>query len=106
MIEYPTYHGWSGIPGSGPRPLAPRMPRRRRRALRRIERDLVASDPRLARLSCFFTQLTANERMPAAEKIGRWPARVLVRFVGRARKARRHAPTPDGGCRGKRLGTE
>jgi hypothetical protein len=106
VIEYPTYHGWSGVPDSGPRPLVPRMPRRRRRALRRIERDLVASDPRLARLSCFFTQLTANERMPAAEKIGRWPARVLVRFVGRARKARRHAPTPDGGCRGKRLGTE
>lgn len=56
------------------------MPRRRRRVLRRIEQDLVTSDPHLTRLSSFFTKLTENEKMPVTEKVvgglaARWQGR-------------------------------
>jgi hypothetical protein len=78
------------------------MPRYRRRALRGIERDLVISDPALARLFSFFTRLAENEKMPIAEKVSRWPARWFAgagRRVARLRK-RGQVTTPDGGCPG------
>jgi hypothetical protein len=60
------------------------MPRRGRRALRRIERDLVRSDPRLARLSSFFTQLAEKEGMPGTEIVSSWPDRLFARMGRRA----------------------
>jgi hypothetical protein len=63
------------------------MPRRRRRALRRIEQSLITSDPRLARLSAFFIELAENEKMPVVEKVSRWPARLFASSARRAMKA-------------------
>jgi len=45
----------------------------RRRALRAIERDLAASDARLARLFSFFGLLHRAEKMPRTEKLRRRP---------------------------------
>lgn len=89
MIGYPRFNDWSGVTGSGAYKRVPRMPRRRRRALRRIEQGLVTSDPHLARLSAFFIQLAENEKMPIVEKVSRWPAWLLAsvdRPVARVRR--------------------
>jgi hypothetical protein len=44
------------------------------RALDRIERTLLADDPRLGSLFAVFTRLTRHEAMPATEQVraGRW----------------------------------
>jgi hypothetical protein len=44
------------------------------RALDRIERTLLADDPRLGSLFAVFTRLTRQEAMPATEQVraGRW----------------------------------
>ena len=99
MIGYPIFNSWSATPGSGAHPQIPRKPRYRRRALRGIERDLVVSDPALARLFAFFTRLAENETMPIAEKVSRWPARWFAGAGGRVARLRKRsqATTPDGG---------
>lgn len=99
MIGYPTFNGWSGAPGYGPYSPVPRMPRRRRRALRRIERDLVASDPHLARLSSFLIYLAETEGMPVTERISRWPGGLAARVGRRAARLRRRVARFRGGVR-------
>jgi hypothetical protein len=46
-----------------------RLPRFRRQALNRIERALVAEDPRLNLLFAFFAGLTQEEAIPATEQV-------------------------------------
>ena len=50
------------------------LPARQRRALDRIERALLAGDPRFGSLFAVFTRLTWHEAMPGIElvKPGRW----------------------------------
>ncbi len=54
----------------------------RGRALRRIERDLTSSDPRLNMLFSLFTRLAMDEKMPRVETVG--PLRRLARLGLRA----------------------
>jgi hypothetical protein len=54
----------------------------RQRVLRKMERDLAASDPRLMALFSSFTLLAQDEEMPWAEKIVAWPLRILGRLRG------------------------
>lgn len=50
------------------------LPARQRRALDRIEKTLLAGDPRFSGLFAVFTRLTWHEAMPGIEllKPGRW----------------------------------
>jgi hypothetical protein len=69
-------------------------PRRiRRRALRGIERDLAASDPRLDELFLLFAGLARVAKIPAVEKIRTTPLRLLARL---GPQADRHRPGKDG----------
>ena len=61
----------------------------RRRALREIERDLAASDPRLDELFLSFTRQARGEKIPGAEKIRTMPLRLLARL---GPQADRHQP--------------
>ena len=60
----------------------------RRRALRDIERDLAACDPRLDELFWLFTRLARGAKIPAAEKIRTAPLRLLTRLGPRADRHR------------------
>jgi hypothetical protein len=51
----------------------------RRRALREIEQNLAASDPHLNELLLWFTAQARGEKIPATEKVRRWPVRLLTR---------------------------
>ena len=59
------------------------------RALRRIERDLVRSDPRLSALFMELTGLGRDKEMPVTEQIPTGPHWLPVRLGRRAR-------SPDG----------
>jgi hypothetical protein len=65
----------------------------RRRALRGIERDLAASDPRLDELFLLFTGLASGAKIPGAEKIRTMPFRLLARL---GPQADRHRAGEDG----------
>lgn len=65
----------------------------RKRALRDIERDLAACDPRLDELFWLFTRLARGAKIPAAEKIRTAPLRLLARL---GPQADRHQAGPDG----------
>jgi hypothetical protein len=56
-----------------------------RRKLRRMERALVRTDPRLEALYSMFTRLGTRESMPPPERVRTWK-------FGRAARARRTAP--------------
>ena len=56
-----------------------------RRALRRIERDLVRSDPRLNALSTELTGLGGDKEMPVTEQISTGPHWLPARLGRRAR---------------------
>ena len=60
-----------------------------RRALRRIERDLVRSDPRLNAVFMALTGLGRDKEMPVTEQIPTGPHWLPVRLGRRAR-------SPDG----------
>jgi hypothetical protein len=69
-------------------------PRRiRRRALRGIERDLAASDPRLDELFLLFAGLARGAKILASEKIRTTPRRLLARL---GPQADRHRTGEDG----------
>ena len=55
------------------------LSRRRLRTLRDIEQDLAASDPGLSEFFLSFTALTDGVEMPQAERVARWPFRMLGR---------------------------
>jgi hypothetical protein len=61
----------------------------RRRAIREIERDLAASDPRLDELFLSFTRLARGQKIPGGEKIRTMPLRLLARL---GPQADRHQP--------------
>jgi hypothetical protein len=61
------------------------LPIGERRKLRRMERALVRTDPRLEALYSMFTRLGTRESMPRLERVRTW------RFP-RAARARRAAP--------------
>jgi hypothetical protein len=52
----------------------------RSRALHRIERHLVASDPYLDGLFASFAARTGRRWTPRVERIAPWPRRVLARL--------------------------
>ena len=56
-----------------------------RRALRRIERDLVRSDPRLNSLFIALTGLGRDEEMPVTERIPTGPQWLPARLGRRTR---------------------
>lgn len=60
------------------------------RALHRIERNLVTSDPYLEGLFQSFTARTGRRWTPRVERITPWPHRVVARLRHGA-----HKPTPD-----------
>jgi hypothetical protein len=68
----------------------------RGRALRRIERDLANSDPRLDAIFLSFTVQTRGEKMPEAEKIRTGLRRWLIRL---GRRADCYRADEDGGAR-------
>jgi hypothetical protein len=53
------------------------LSRRQLRTLRGIERDLACSDPRLDELFLFFTQGFRGREMPQAERVARWPSKIM-----------------------------
>lgn len=66
------------------------MPRRGRRALRRIEQDVASSDPALDRLFAFFTRLAEGEETPRVEKARGRSARLLGRLGRPVTRLGRH----------------
>jgi len=68
------------------------------RALHRIERDLVASDPGLDALFLSLSGLGGGKGMPDMEKIRPGPLRLLARL---GRRAYRHQPDEDWHIRGR-----
>jgi Protein of unknown function (DUF3040) len=56
------------------------LSRRGRRTLREMERNLIASDPRLDDFFLSFTLRTRRRKMPRAERIRSWPFRMLARL--------------------------
>ena len=66
-----------------------------RRALRRIERDLVRSDPRLDALFIELTGLGRDNEMPVTEQIPTGPHWLLARLGRRTR----HRAGEDGRAR-------
>ena len=80
--------GWSGrrqrpACWSGPRrkegPTVS-LSQRQLRTLRRMERDMAGTDPRLDELFLLFTQGFQGCEMPPVERVARWPSRMLARF--------------------------
>ena len=55
------------------------LSRRRLRTLRDIEQDLAASDPGLSEFFLSFTARADGVEMPRAERVARWPFRMLGR---------------------------
>jgi hypothetical protein len=55
------------------------LSRRRLRTLRDIEQDLAASDPGLSEFFLSFTVRADGVEMPRAERVARWPFRMLGR---------------------------
>jgi hypothetical protein len=55
------------------------LSRRRLRTLRDIEQDLAASDPGLSEFFLSFTVRADGVEMPRAERVARWPFRMLRR---------------------------
>jgi hypothetical protein len=55
------------------------LPVGERRRLRRMERSLASSDPRLVPLFSIFNRLTWLEAMPDSERLGAWEVRRKVR---------------------------
>jgi hypothetical protein len=55
------------------------LSRRRLRTLRDIEQDLAASDPGLNEFFLSFTARADGVEMPRAERVARWPFRMLGR---------------------------
>lgn len=70
------------------------MRRSQRRALRRIERDLARSDPRLALLFLSLTGLGRGKEMPDAEMIRARPRWLATRLGQRADPHRVRAGRP------------
>jgi hypothetical protein len=61
-----------------------RWPGRQQRLLNRVNKQLLADDPRLDSMFAFFTKLTREDAMPPAERIEAGPQRLLrVALAGR-----------------------
>jgi hypothetical protein len=56
------------------------LSRRQLRTLRDIERDLACSDPRLEEFFRLFTGGFRGCEMPRAERVARWPSRMLAKL--------------------------
>jgi hypothetical protein len=56
------------------------LSRRRLRTLRKIERDLAASDPDLNEFYMWFTLGAMGRAMPSVERVHGWPYRMLARL--------------------------
>jgi hypothetical protein len=56
------------------------LSRRQLRTLRGIERDLVCGDPRLHEFFEYFGPHLRSGEMPRAERVTRWPSRLLGRL--------------------------
>lgn len=86
------------------RMAATRWPGRQQKVLNRVRQQLLAEDPRLARVLASFARLAPDDAMPAAERIEAGPQRLLR--VGRNGRRRRRAVGTDGtGCTPRHEGT-
>jgi hypothetical protein len=58
------------------------LPACQQRALERIEKTLLAGDPRLGSLFAIFTRLTRHEAIPGTEQVKPRPWQALQAFAG------------------------